>query len=257
MTPILAFWLAAALAPPPPADLVLTGGAVYTMDAARSWAEAVAVREGRIVYVGSEVGARAYVGPKTRVVALGGRLVLPSFQDAHIHPVSGGVELGQCNVNDLATKDAILEKVRACAATEKKTWIVGGGWPLPAFPDANPRKEMLDAVVPDRPVVLSAADGHSSWVNSKALELAGVTAATPDPVNGRIERDATGAPSGTLREAAQRLVDRLVPEPTAEEHLDGLRRAINLLNGYGITAVYEANAGGGPEGDERHPRHLP
>jgi hypothetical protein len=248
LTPILALWLAAALAPPPPADLLLTGGAVYTMDAARSWAEAVAVREGRIVYVGNDLGARAYLGPKTRVVALGGRMVLPSFQDAHIHPVSGGVELGQCNINDLATKDAILEKVRACAATEKKTWIVGGGWPLPAFPDANPRKEMLDAVVPDRPVVLSAADGHSSWVNSKALELAGITAATPDPVNGRIERDASGAPSGTLREAAQRLVDKLVPEPTAEEHLAGLRRAITLLNGYGITGVYEANAGGGPKG---------
>jgi len=248
LTAILAFWLAVTLSPPPPADLVLTGGDVYTLDAARSWAEAVAVRDGRIVYVGSDLGARAYVGPKTRVVALGGRMVLPSFQDAHIHPVSGGVELGQCNINDLATEGAILEKVRACAETETKTWIVGGGWPLPAFPDANPKKEALDKVVPDRPVVLSAADGHSSWVNSKALELAGVTAATPDPVNGRIERDDTGAPSGTLREAAQQLVDKLVPEPTAAEHLEGLRRAVALLNGYGLTAVYEANAGGGPKG---------
>jgi predicted amidohydrolase YtcJ len=248
MTAILAFWLAAAVVPPSPADLVLTGGAVYSLDAARSWAEAVAVRDGRITYVGTDTGVRAFVGPKTRVVPLGGRLVLPSFQDAHIHPVSGGVELGQCNINDLATKEAILEKVRACAATEKKTWIVGGGWPLPAFPGANPRKELLDAVVPDRPVVLSAADGHSSWVNSKALALAGVTAATPDPVNGRIERDATGAPTGTLREAAQRLVDRLVPEPTADEHMEGLRRAMALLNGFGITAVYEANAGSGPKG---------
>jgi predicted amidohydrolase YtcJ len=248
MTAILAFWLAAAAAPPSPADLVLTGGAVYSLDAARSWGEAVAVRGGRIAYVGTDTGARAFVGPKTRVVPLEGRLVLPSFQDAHIHPVSGGVELGQCDINDLATKHAILEKVRACAATEQKTWIVGGGWPLPAFPNANPKKEMLDAVVPDRPVVLSAADGHSSWVNSKALELAGVTAATPDPVNGRIERDATGAPTGTLREAAQKLVDRLVPEPTADEHMEGLRRAIALLNGFGITAVYEANAGSGPKG---------
>jgi predicted amidohydrolase YtcJ len=218
------------------------------MDAARSWAEAMAVREGRIVYVGSDVGARAFVGPKTRTFPLGGRLVLPAFQDAHIHPVSGGVELGQCDINDLATKEAILEKVRSCAASDKKAWIVGGGWALPAFPDANPTKEMLDAVVPDRPVLLSAADGHSSWANSKALELAGVTATTPDPLNGRIERDASGAPTGTLREAAQRLVDQLVPEPTALEHLAGLRRALTLLNGYGITAVYEANAGGGPKG---------
>jgi predicted amidohydrolase YtcJ len=248
MTAILAFWLAAAAAPPPPADLVLTGGAVYTMDATRSWGEAVAVRDGIIVYVGNDAGAGAYVGPKTRSFSLGGRLVLPAFQDAHIHPVSAGVELGQCNINDLATKEAILEKVRACAATEKKTWIVGGGWPLPAFPNANPTKEMLDAVVSDRPVLLSAADGHSSWANSKALELAGITAATPDPTNGRIERDASGAPTGTLREAAQRLVDKLIPEPTPEENALGLRRAMAVLNGFGITGVYEANAGSGPKG---------
>jgi predicted amidohydrolase YtcJ len=202
----------------------------------------VAVREGRIVYVGSDVGARAFVGPKTRAFPLGGRLVLPAFQDAHIHPVSGGVELGQCNINDLATKEAILEKVRACAATEKKPWIVGGGWPLPAFPDANPTKEMLDAVVPDRPVFLSAADGHSGWANSKALELAGITASTPDPTNGRIERDASGAPTGTLREAAQRLVDKLIPEPTPEEHIDGCA-ARSIAERLRVTAVYEANAG--------------
>jgi predicted amidohydrolase YtcJ len=245
-----ALWLAAAAAAavPRPADLVLTGGAVYTEDASRSWAEALAVRDGRIVYVGSDASARALVGPETRVVALEGRLVLPAFQDAHIHPVSGGVELGQCNINDLSTKEAILEKVRACAATEKKLWIVGGGWPLPAFPDANPTKEMLDAVVPDRPVFLSAADGHSGWVNSKALEMAGITAATPDPPNGRVERDGSGAPSGTLREAAQKLVEKLIPEPTLEEHLEGLRRAVALLNGFGVTAVYEANAGSGPKG---------
>ena len=249
MNAIFALCLAAASPTPPrPADLVLTGGAVYTMDAARSWAQAIAVREGRIVYVGSDAGVRGLVGPKTKVVGLLGRLVLPAFQDAHIHPVSGGVELGQCNINDLATKEAILDKVKACAASETKTWIVGGGWALPAFPAANPTKDLLDAIVPDRPVLLSAADGHSSWANSKALELAGVTAATPDPPNGRIERDPSGAPSGTLREAAQRLVDDLVPEPTPEDHIEGLRRALALLNGYGITSVYEANAGGGPKG---------
>jgi predicted amidohydrolase YtcJ len=249
MTALFAFWLAAAVpAPPPPADLVLTGGAVYTMNAARSWAEAVAVRKGRIVYVGTDVGARVFVGPRTRAFSLGGRLVLPAFQDAHIHPVSGGVGMGQCDINDLATKEAILEKVRTCVATDQHPWIVGGGWALPAFPEANPKKETLDAIVSDRPAFLSAADGHSSWANSKALELAGITAATPDPLNGRIERDASGAPTGTLREAAQRLVDVLIPEPTLEEHIGGLRRALALLNGYGITAVYEANAGSGPKG---------
>jgi predicted amidohydrolase YtcJ len=234
----------------PPADLVLTGGAVYTMGAARSWAQAVAIRDGRIAYVGTDVGARAFVGPRTRVVALGGRLVLPAFQDAHVHPVSGGVELGQCNVNELATKDAILAKVADCATASEKPWIVGGGWPLPAFPNASPTKDLLDGIVRDRPVFLNAADGHSGWANSKALELAGITAATPDPPNGRIERDASGAPTGTLREAAQRLVERHIPEPTAEERLEGLRRALSLFNAFGITAVYEANAGGGPKGGE-------
>lgn len=250
---LVLFALSAAAAAAPaarPADLVLTGGAVYTMDAARSWAQAVAIREGRIAYVGSDAGARAFVGPATRVTGLAGRLVLPAFQDAHVHPASGGVELGQCNINDLATKEAILEKVKGCAAPRDKTWIVGGGWSLPVFPNANPTKELLDAVVPDRPVFLSAADGHSGWANSKALEVAGITSATPDPRNGRIERDASGAPTGTLREAAQRLVEIHIPEPTAEERLEGLRRALGLLNGYGITAVYEANAGGGPKGGD-------
>jgi predicted amidohydrolase YtcJ len=248
MTAIFALWLAVAPTSPRPADLILTGGSFYTMDAARSWASAIAVRNGHIAYVGTEVGARALVGPKTRVVTLGGKLVLPAFQDAHIHPVSGGVGLGQCDINELVTAEAILEKVRSCAATDKKPWLVGGGWALPAFPDANPKKDALDAIVSDRPVLLSAADGHSSWANSKALELAGITASTPDPTNGRIERDASGAPTGTLRESAQRLVDVLVPEPTLEEHVEGLRRALKLLNGYGITAVDEANAGSGPKG---------
>jgi predicted amidohydrolase YtcJ len=248
MIALLSCWLAVVPAPPRPADLVLTGGAVYTMDAPRSWAEAVAVRDGRIVAVGPDASARAFVGPKTRVVPLRGRFVLPAFQDAHIHPVSGGLELGQCDLNDLATKEAILDRVRTCAAAEKKLWIVGRGWPLPAFPDANPTRDLLDAVVPDRPVLLSAADGHSIWANSKALELAGITAATPDPPNGRIERDPSGAPTGTLREAAQRLFDKAVPEVTLPEYVLGLRRALDLLNRYGITAVYEANTGKGPKG---------
>lgn len=233
-----------------PADLVLTGGDVYTMDAARSWARAVAVREGRIVFVGSEDGAEAWVGPSTQVLRLPGRMVLPAFQDAHVHPVSGGVELGQCNLNDLATSAAILEKVRACDKEQTgRPWLVGGGWGLPAFPGGAPTKQLLDAIVPDRPVFLSAADGHSGWANSKALTLAGITRATPDPKDGRIERDpATREATGTLRESAQGLVTRLIPQPTAEERLAGLRRALALLNGYGITAVQEASAGSGAEG---------
>jgi predicted amidohydrolase YtcJ len=241
-----------AAASEPPADLVFTGGAVYTVDAARSWAQAVAVRAGRIAYVGSDAGARRFVGAQTRVVPLAGRMLLPAFQDAHVHPVTGGIELGQCNLNDLKGQPAHLDKVRECAKAQAgRPWLVGGGWDLPAFPRGAPGRELLDAIVPDQPALLYSSDGHSSWANTKALELAGITAATPDPPNGRIERDASGAPTGTLREAASDLVARLVPKTTPDERREGLRRAQELLNGYGITAVYEANAGGGPEGGGR------
>jgi len=251
LAPALLFSLAAPLlAAQTPADLVLSGGAVYTVDAARSWAQVVAVRAGRIAYVGTEGGVKAFIGPKTRVLKLDGRMVLPGFQDAHIHPVSGGVELGQCNVNDLPTADAVFAKVRECAKTmAAKPWLLGGGWLLPVFPGGNPKKELLDAIVPDKPAMLSAADGHSSWVNSKALELAGITKDTPDPKDGRIERDpVTKEATGTLRESASDLVAKYVPDTTAAERLDGLRRALALLAKSGVTAVQEASAGSGAEG---------
>jgi predicted amidohydrolase YtcJ len=225
---------------------------VYTVDAARSWAEAVAVRDGRIAYVGSDRGAAAYVGPRTKVVDLGGRLVLPGFVDAHIHPVSGGIELGQCDLNDLPDAAAILEKVRQCdAGSPGRGWLQGGGWALTAFPSGAPTRQALDAVVPGRPVYLSAADGHSAWVNSKALSLAGINRDTKDPRDGRIERDASGEATGTLREAANGLVSRLLPEPSLEERVGGLLRALELANRNGLTALQEANAGGGPEGGGR------
>jgi predicted amidohydrolase YtcJ len=233
-----------------PADLVLTGAPVYTMDAARSWAGAVAIRAGRIVFVGTEAGGRSWIGPKTRVLNLAGRMVLPSFQDAHVHPVSGGIELGQCNLHDIDTAEEILAKVRTCATgSTSRPWIVGGGWTLTAFPKGAPTKEPLDAIVADRPVLLDAADGHSAWVNSKALQLAGISARTPDPVGGRIERDpVTKAATGTLREGAVDLVSRLVAQPTPTERLAGLRRALAYFNELGITAVQEANAGEGAAG---------
>ena len=237
---------------PVPADLVLRGGPVYTMDAARSWARAVAVANGRIVFVGSEAAAAPWIGPRTRVVDLAGRMVLPGFQDAHIHPISGGIELGQCNLNDTPTAEGLLEKVKACARERPSGWIVGGGWALPTFPGGAPTRGALDAVAPDRPVYLSASDGHSAWVNSKALELAGVTADTAEPPNGRIEREpGTRKPAGTLRESATSLVERLLPQPSPAERLAGLQRALELANRHGLVALEEANAGAGPEGGGR------
>ena len=226
------------------AELILKNAAVYTLNEAQPWAEAAAVAGGKIVFVGSNSDVKKYRGEGTKTLDLAGKMVLPGFQDSHVHLISGGMELEQCNLNDLQTKDEILARVRAYAAENpEKDWIVGGGWALPVFPQANPSKEELDAVVSDRPVFLSAADGHSAWVNSRALEMAGVTAKTADPKNGRIERrEGTGEPSGTLREAAASLVGRLIPDPTAEQYLSGLRGGLALANRFGITSIIEASA---------------
>ena len=228
---------------PVPADLALTGGAVYTVDAARSWASAVAIRAGRIVYVGSDAGVRPFVGEKTRVIPLEGRMLLPGFQDAHVHPVSSGIELSQCALNDLESREAVVAKIRDCAGAPSEEWLVGSGWSLALFPNADPGRELLDGIVPDRPAFFAAEDGHSAWVNSRALALAGIEAGTPDPANGRIERDPTsGEPTGTLRESAVDLVARLLPTPSAQELEDALRRSVAYLNSVGITALQEASA---------------
>ncbi len=226
-----------------PADLVLRHGQIYTVDAARSWAESIAVAGDRIVFVGSDREVAGFIGPQTRVVELGGRFVLPGFHDRHAHPLSGGVELTQCDLNASENRDEVLARLRACVARlGDRPWLVGGGWDLTLFPGGVADRRDLDAILPDRPALLASADGHSSWVNSKALELAGVTAATPDPEGGRIERDAAGAPIGTLRESAADLVDHLLPETTAAESLAGLRLAVAKAQGFGIVAMTEANA---------------
>jgi hypothetical protein len=232
---------------PAPAELVFTHGAVYTVDGARSWAEAAAVSGGRIVFVGTDAAARGWIGPKTRVVDMEGRMLLPAFHDSHVHPISGGVEALECDLNGLATPELVLEAVgKYAAAHPEAAWIRGGGWELPLFPAGNPSKTLLDRVVPDRPVYLSATDGHSVWVNSKALALAGVTKATPDPPHGRIERDpATGEPSGALREDAADLVGRLLPKRTAKELAEGLVQALRIANGFGLTSLQEASASEG------------
>jgi predicted amidohydrolase YtcJ len=236
----------AACSSPEPADLVLLHGAVYpfAIDSAR--AEAVAIRHGVVVYVGDDRGARRLVGHGTTLQRLNGKMVLPAFHDTHMHP-RGGIGLAECTLDDLGTREAVVDSVRRCAALHPDlAWIRGRGWQLPVFPAANPRKEWLDAVVPDRPVYLVAADGHSAWVNSKALALAGVNRTTKDPPGGRIERDpASGEPTGTLRESAQRLVARLLPPRTQAEIRAGIRRALAMANRFGITAVHEAAAGPG------------
>lgn len=228
----------------PQAELVLTHGVVYTLDAAAPWAEALAIADdGTLLAVGSHDAAMRHRGPDTRVVDLHGQLVLPGFHDTHVHPVTGGIELGQCALAGVATQQALEAALRACAKAQAgEAWLVGGGWELTLFAGGNPSRQWLDAIVPDVPVYLGSADGHSAWLNSEGLRRAGITAATPDPPNGRIERDAAGEPSGTLREDAVALVAPHLPKLAPEAYDEGLRRALAMANGFGITGMYEAAA---------------
>ncbi|MGV9456229.1 amidohydrolase [Streptomyces sp. NPDC003635] len=223
------------------ADLIFTGGPVLTPEGRR--ATAVAVNGDRITAVGGDE-VRELAGPRTEVVDLAGRLLLPGFQDAHVHPVPAGLELTQCDLTGAKTAAESVAAVRAYAkAHPEREWITGGGWSMEAFEGGTPTRELLDAVVPDRPVYLPNRDHHGAWVNSRALELAGVTRDTPDPADGRIERDASGAPSGTLQEGAMQLVGRLTPPASAEDRLAALLHAQRHLHALGITAWQDALVG--------------
>ena len=232
----------AASASQPAADLLLTGGKVWTADTSRPWAEAVAVRDGRIVFVGRNAEAAKLKGPKTKVVALQGRLVTPGFEDAHMHLMSGARNIERVDLSEDTTLVALQERIREFAQVSPGSpWVVGRGWVYGSFPGGLPTREQLDVVVPDRPAYMDCYDGHTGWANSKALALAGITKETKDPVNGTIVRDPkTGEPTGALKEAAGSLVEDLIPEPSAERHYALLLQALALLNRLGITAVQDA-----------------
>ena len=239
-TLFLALAVGASCRPGPHADLIIRNAAVYTM-ATPEKAEAIAVRAGKIMMVGTNAEVDRLANDSTEVFDLAGRMVLPAFHDTHLHP-AGGLSLSECRFDDLTTAQAIVDSVARCASNAPNAaWIRGRGWPLPVFQGANPSKLLLDRVIPDRPVYLAAADGHSAWVNSKALELAAITRATADPPNGRIERDRSGEPTGTLRESAMELVGRLLPPYTMEQRKAGLRRALALANELGITTLHDAS----------------
>jgi predicted amidohydrolase YtcJ len=229
------------------ADLVLTGGHVHTVDAASPRADAVAVVGERIAAVGSAREIDAWIGPRTRVVDLSGRLLVPGFQDAHVHAISGGMEISECDVRGNDGRDGrdgrnqALATIRSYAdAHPEKEWIVGSGWYMADYPHGTPRREDLDAIVPDRPVFIPNRDGHSTWVNSRALTLAGIDASTPDPADGRIERDPDGSPTGTLHEGAADIVERLLPPHTDEEWFEAFLAGQAYLHRLGITAWQDA-----------------
>jgi len=227
---------------PSSAQLVVRGGAVFACDAAGSWTDAVGVRDGTIVALGSR-DVDAATTADTEVVDAHGGLVLPGFQDSHIHAPFAGLNRLHVDLEGLPGVDAYLRHVADYAGSHPDMeWIVGGGWALEHFPGGVASKELLDGICPDRPIFLFARDVHMAWVNSEALRRAGIDAATPDPPNGRIERDPhTGEAIGTLQEAAAYDFNRdVVPLPTTQVWQDAIIDAQKHLWSLGITGWQDA-----------------
>ena len=228
-----------------PADLVLFNGIVYAADARQSEFRALAVADGRIVYRGPDKGAQKWIGPDTEWIDLKGKMVIPGLHDAHLHPFMGAVDMMECSLSGMTRLDEYLDKVRLWAKEHAdKGYIRGSGWLYTSFGVRGPDKIDLDRIVADRPVLLKAIDGHSAWVNSKALELAGISSYTADPPGGRIERDpASGEPTGTLREwTAMQLVEDRLPQWGGEDLIHAFRSFLQLAARSGLTAVHDAMA---------------
>jgi hypothetical protein len=228
---------------PPTPDLLLLGGRLWSAGPLPAGADSVAVVNGRIVEVGTRAAVRDLAGARTRSVDLRGRSLLPAFADAHVHPISAGLDHFRCDLSDVpvdaaAYRDAVA---RYAADHPGSGWIVGSGWVSSAFPGGMPDATALDADVPDRPVYLEAFDGHHAWLNSAALRAAGIGPGTPDPPLGRIVRDASARPTGTLQERAMDLVLRLLPEPAPPELEAALAWAQTELHRLGIAAWCDAS----------------
>jgi len=226
-------------------ELLLTNAQVYGGGAWQPGVDAIAVRDGVIVGLGRSADLGSLV-PAADVVDLDGGWVLPGFQDAHVHPVQAGLEMNACNLADGDGLDDYVATVAAYALGHPEAeWIVGGGWSMDAFPGGVPTAAVLDRIVSDRPVFLPNRDHHSAWVNTAALERAGITAATPDPADGRIERNDRGEPTGALHEGAMELVRRHVPRPSADDIARALQTAQAHLHSLGITGWQDALVGEG------------
>jgi predicted amidohydrolase YtcJ len=225
-----------------PADLVLVDGKVATMESAGDFAQAVAIRGRRIVRVGTNEEARALVGPETRVFSLEGKLVLPGLVDSHVHFLSGSLSLDQLDVSRAGLPEIQKRLADRIRSRPQEAWVVGRGWSYAAIPGRLPNRADLDAVSPDKPVFLVAYDGHTAWANSNALELAGITAATPQPEFGEIVHDDTGQPSGLLKEGgAMNLVRSRIPEITRGYKRQALLRGLREARRLGLTGIQNAS----------------
>lgn len=239
------------------ADIVFVGGRVFTGTSPTPIDAAVAVAGGRILAVADAATVRSLADADTEIVDLEGGLLVPGFQDAHVHPAMAGVQMLSCDLSEERTIDGYLAVVAAFAeAHPDAAWIRGGGWSMDVFPGGTPTRAMLDAVVPDRPVLLTNRDGHGAWVNTRALRAAGVDGATPDPADGRIEREEDGSPAGTLQEGAMDLVARHVPLATPDEAHAGLLAAQEHLFSLGVTSWQDAMIGAFPGNPDNYGVYL-
>lgn len=226
---------------PAPADLILQNGDIYTPD---GWATALAVSDGAIVAVGGQDAVEPHRTDATRVVDLAGATVLPGLHDMHVHPMGAGASALACVIPQGSPPDEILAVVAQCAEdAEPGEWITGRAWQADSFGDTPPHRSMLDEAAPENPAIFTDISGHSSWANSLALEAAGITAETPDPPNGIIERDADGEPTGILRESASGMVSGLVPPPSREQNEQALAWALDVMLSEGITSFEDAGIG--------------
>jgi predicted amidohydrolase YtcJ len=233
---------------PADADLILTNARVWTGDAARPWAEALAIQGNKIIKVASSAEVRKSAAQGTQIIDLGGKLVIPGFNDAHTHFLSGSMGFSQVDLVGTRSLAEVQQRVVDFArAHPEEKWITGAGWEYSIFPEKRlPTRADLDAVVRDRPVFLRAYDGHTGWANSKALELARVTRASKFQGYGELVLDPkTGEPTGVLKESAQGLVRGLIPAPSEEKKLNALRQGFRLVASLGITSFQ--NASGSPE----------
>lgn len=224
------------------ADVVVLHGHIYTVNARQPWAEALAIRHGKIIAVGTEREINAYRGVSTKVIDAKGRLVLPGFTDCHAHFLDGSFTLEQINLDDATTIAEIVQRVKAYAALHPKDpWVLGRGWTYPVFGTSGlPDKKYLDAVVPHRPVYLESYDGHTWWANSRALAAAHITRETPNPPGGEIVRDpTTGEATGAIKEdAADAVLRRAIPEPSREAKLQAIRAGMQHANQFGVVRMH-------------------
>lgn len=226
-----------------PADLLVLHAKVYTLNTRQPWAQAIAIRQGKIIAVGSDEELARFRATGTKIMDAAGQLILPGFTDCHIHFMDGSLSLGRVNLEGAKDAADIQSRLRDYAAKHPgRDWILGRGWNYAMFgSEALPHKKYLDEIFPGRPVFLEGYDGHTYWANTKALALAGITKETADPANGVIVRDPkTGEATGAIKEAAEALISKVIPKPTRAEKLNALRAGMKWANHNGLTRVHSA-----------------